>query len=91
MELGRAAIAGWTHRGVGPEHHEASVEEHRQPNVDNGTKRRVTSESRLMVARVMGGQDKGIRRWRKLCRGREMIACKSPRTTASASINMITS
>jgi len=66
IELESVTTAGWTHRGIGPEHHEACVEEHGQPDIDNGAKRRVTSERGLGGAMVMGEQDEGIEKLKKI-------------------------
>jgi len=66
IEFESVTTAGWTHRGIWPEHHEACVEEHGQPDIDNGAKRRVTIESGLGGAMVMGEQDEGIEKLKKI-------------------------
>ena len=79
-------IEAQMHRGIGPKHHEARVEKHGQPDVDNSTERRAAGECRLQRWFRRGAGSAKPKYWKD-----EAATCKSPRTTASASMNMTTS
>ena len=66
IEIESVTTTGWTRRGVAADTIKPVLKNTGSHDNDNGAKRRVTKQSGLGGAKVMGEQDEGNVKWKKL-------------------------